>query len=221
RSHNPIVLAESAGYVDASEGVDIIPYTADEIQQTPYFFLNIVVGGVHKIGNHHYYIEPANGGIIAKNIADKLSEVDKAHADYYQANYEAFQKKLDGKLKEWDKMMEPYKGTPIVMYHRSWNYLARRHDLPIVGYLEPRETFQLDSRHTASVIRQMKKYKSKVILEATYYHSDQTEKIAKDAGAVLVTLPASISHDRGIDDYFQLFDQIYDKLTAALKQAKG
>src|SRR5437879_8770031 len=43
------------GFVNCSVGVDIIPYAADEIEGTPFFILNLGVGGTLKPGNHQYW----------------------------------------------------------------------------------------------------------------------------------------------------------------------
>lgn len=57
------------GFVNCSIGVDIIPYSADEIEGTPFFILNLGVGGTLKLGNHHYWLDPGNTAIIGRNIA--------------------------------------------------------------------------------------------------------------------------------------------------------
>jgi len=36
--------------------------------------------------------------------------------------------------------MEPFRGMQLVSYHRSWNYLLRRHGLKVFDYIEPKET---------------------------------------------------------------------------------
>ena len=78
------------GFVNCSIGVDIIPYSADEIEGTPFFILNLGVGGTMRLGNHHYWLDPGNTTIIARNITDKLAEVDLPNAPYYRGNYERF-----------------------------------------------------------------------------------------------------------------------------------
>jgi len=66
--------------VNCSVGVDIIPYTSEEIEGTPFFILNLGVGGTMRLGNHHYWLDPGNTAIIGRNIAEKLAEVDLANA---------------------------------------------------------------------------------------------------------------------------------------------
>jgi len=39
-----------------------------------------------------------------------------------QANRDAFNKRLEAKLAEWDNLMKPFHGTKVVTYHKSFDY---------------------------------------------------------------------------------------------------
>ena len=58
------------GYVDASIGINLleVPTSASRAQ-----------GDIHIYGNPHYWLDPLNGNIIAKNICDALIRVDPDH----------------------------------------------------------------------------------------------------------------------------------------------
>lgn len=218
-ARNLSIMQGEPGFVNCSLGVDIIPYEAREIEGTPFFILNLGTGGTMKLGNHHYWLDPANSEIIARNISEKLEAVDPGNAKFYRANYERFSAKLMEKVKEWDRMMEPFKGTQVVSYHRSWNYLARRHNLKIFDYIEPKETIPPSAAYMASLVDRMKRNRVKIILAETYQNRKIVEEIARLTGAKPLILPASVSEDLGIRDVFQLFDKIYQELTQALQAA--
>src|SRR5207237_7019016 len=109
-ARNANIMEGHQGFVNCSIGVDIIPYASEEIEGTPFFILNLGVGGTMRLGNHHYWLDPGNTTIIAKNIADKYAEVDLPNAAYYRGNYDRFAVHFSEHLKEWDKQMEPFRG---------------------------------------------------------------------------------------------------------------
>ena len=220
KARNPHITPGEEGFVDCSLGIDLIPYEFQEIEGTPLFMLNLGMGGTTRLGNHHYWLDPANSEVIARNISTKLAAVDPRHAAFYQANYERFATSLAAKVQQWDKMMEPFKGLPIVSYHRSWNYLAKRHGLRVVAYIEPKETVPPSAAYMATLVDRMKKQGVKLVLAESYQNKGVVQEVARLTGANPLFLPDSVSVDLGIRDVFQLFDRIYQELTQALQAAK-
>lgn len=53
------------------------------------------MGDVHPQGNPHYWLDPLNGRIVAKIIANRLASLFPQHADDFQQNLTAFQKAVD------------------------------------------------------------------------------------------------------------------------------
>src|SRR6185503_10332235 len=62
-SRNTKIQKGAAGYVDASAGVALsqVPNSANRAE-----------GDIHIYGNPHYWLDPLNGKVIARNIADGL-----------------------------------------------------------------------------------------------------------------------------------------------------
>jgi zinc/manganese transport system substrate-binding protein len=219
-ARNANIMEGHPGFVNCSIGVDIIPYTSEEIEGTPFFILNLGVGGTMRLGNHHYWLDPGNTTIIARNIADKLAEVDLPNAPYYRANYERFTAHFGEHLKEWDKLMEPFRGTQVVSYHRSWNYLLRRHGLKVFDYIEPKETLPPSAAYMASLVDRMKRSGVKIILAETYQNRSIIDEVARLTGAKALVLPSSVSEDQGIRTVTEFFDRIYKELVPALQAAR-
>jgi zinc/manganese transport system substrate-binding protein len=220
-ARNSKIMEGHPGFVNCSIGVDIIPYSADEIEGTPFFILNLGVGGTMRLGNHHYWLDPGNTTIIARNITDKLAEVDLPNASYYRGNYDRFSAHFSEHLKEWDKLMEPFRGMQIVSYHRSWNYLLRRHGLKVFDYIEPKETLPPSAAYMASLVDRMKRSGVKIILAETYQNRSIIDEVARLTGAKALVLPSSVSEDQGIRTVSEFFDRIYRELVPALQAAKA
>jgi zinc/manganese transport system substrate-binding protein len=220
-ARNLKVMEGESGFVDCSIGVDIIPYEAQEIEGTPFFMLNLSTGGTVRLGNHHYWLDPGNNEIIARNIYERFAAVDPGNAAFYKANYERFAAQLREKLQQWDAMMASFQGAQIVSYHRSWTYLVRRHRMKVFDYIEPKETIPPSAAYMASLVDRMKRSGVKIILAETYQDRKIVEEVARLTSARALMLPASVSEDPGIRDVFQLFDRIYRELAQALQAVKA
>ena len=226
------------GYLDASTGATLIPYDPAELKSSPLVRTLVALQSlvipksseVAAANNHHYWLDPENGIAIAKAILDRLSLLDPSNASPFQANHDRFVAQLREKLVEWDAQMKPFEGTEIVSYHRSWIYLAQRHGLKIVAYVEPNEPLILsvtnvsnppDRDEKAALIAKMGRNRVKLIVAETYQDPALLQEISRAIGASVLMLPSSVSHAEGVDDYFALFDQLYRKLSQALGAARA
>jgi zinc/manganese transport system substrate-binding protein len=225
------------GYLDASIGAAMIPYDSGDVK-APLLIRGLVAlqslvtskpPDLTAGYNHHYWLDPANGNSIAKAILDKLVLLDAANATVFQANYDRFAAKLREKLVEWDARMKPFEGMEIVSYHRSWTYLAQRHGLKIVGYIEPSEPLlpsstnldnPPDREEKAVLIARMTQSRAKLVVAEPYQDLDMIKEIAGAARASVVILQSSVSQADGVDDYFAFFDQLYGWLTQALNAVR-
>ena len=226
------------GYVDASAGANLLSYDPKELGG-PFLLkavaaLSAVFGKGSedvKFGNNPYYwLDPANGETIARVICERLALLDRPGAEIYRANYERFASRLREKLQGWDSMMKPFEGTELISYRRSWTYLARRHGIKILDYIEPKEPLVLGPTNVYNppgwddidmLIAKMQQSRVKLILAETYQDQALAQRIAGHAGARLVVLPSSVSQREGIENYFQLFDRIYQELSIALRALGG
>src|SRR5262245_59707221 len=77
----------AAGYLDASLGATILEIPAGQITRA--------MADVHPLGNPHYWLDPENGKRIAKQIADKLSELRPNDRAYFQQQFDSFSTRLD------------------------------------------------------------------------------------------------------------------------------
>src|SRR5260221_9384320 len=80
-SRNNKIQKGSAGYVDASEGISLLQVPSS---------LNRAEGDIHIYGNPHYWLDPMNGKVIAKNIANGLERVDPSNRPVYEKNLQTF-----------------------------------------------------------------------------------------------------------------------------------
>jgi ABC-type Zn uptake system ZnuABC Zn-binding protein ZnuA len=113
--------------------------------------------------------------------------------------------------------MAPLRGKPVVSYHESWEYFARRFGLDLVGQLEPKPGIPPSPSHLARLIGRMKQVGAKLILVEPYYETRNPALVARETGAQVVELP---NHPgAGTDSYFGMIDQIVERLATASRSA--
>jgi zinc/manganese transport system substrate-binding protein len=207
-SRNNKIQKGSAGYVDASTGVTLY--------QVP-SAVNRAEGDIHIYGNPHYWLDPINGKVIARNIADGLERVDPANKATYEANLQAFNSKIDAKMKEWQLKMAPFKGSKIIAYHNEWVYFETRFGLQIVDFMEPKPGIPPSPSQLVKVIKEVKANNIKVIISSPYFTTSSSDVVSKQTGAKELTLATSTGAFDSIKNYFDLFDYNINQLTAALK----
>jgi zinc/manganese transport system substrate-binding protein len=211
-ARNAKIAAGAPGHIRASEGIQLldIPSVLDRSQ-----------GDVHAAGNPHFMMDPVNAQTVAGHIAKVFCALDAASCPAYTANLQEFTAKLDGKIKDWQAALAPFKGTPIVTYHPTWRYFAARFDLVSDLYLEPKPGIPPSPPHLAEVMKAMNAGKIRVVLVEPFQSRKTAEAVADRTGATVVDvcqfpggLPATAN------SYIALMDADVRAIIAGLSATK-
>ncbi len=209
-SRNTKIIWGSPGYVDCSLGIKKLEVPRGRISPKE--------GEIHIYGNPHYWLSPANGEIITKNIlAGLLRVAPPSDHGFFKERADSFISRLREKAKEWKSSLAPFKGVKFVSYHRSFSYFAEYFGLDYLGTLEPKPGIPPSTAHIAQLIKDMKEQGAKLILLETYYPRKFADIVAKETGAKVVVVPPAVGAMKGVDDYFSLFDTIVSAITKALR----
>lgn len=211
-ARNGKILPGNPGFLDVSNGCEILQKIAGGVDRSQ--------GDVHPFGNPHYWLDPENGRVIARNIANKLVELDSENSAAYKSHLAAFEIKLTAKEKEWDALVAPLKGQKIITYHNSWPNFAKRFGLEVVNFVEPKAGIPPSPAHVQKLIAQMTKEKIPLLLMEPYFDSKLPEKITHASGAKLLVFPPSVGAEKGVDTYFDLFDHNLKLLKEAAPSAR-
>lgn len=206
---NSKIIYGAKGYLDVSNIIEKLEVPAGKIDAS--------MGDIHIYGNPHYWLDPENGILISKEITEKLIELCPENSEYFINNYNEYSQKLKIKIYEWKSKLEPYKGTNIVTYHNSWPYFARRFNLKISGFIEPKPGIPPAPSHISSLITKIKSENVKLIIVEPYFDLKTAETIAKRAGIKSVVLASSVEGVEGVETYIDLFEYNVNKLVESLK----
>jgi zinc/manganese transport system substrate-binding protein len=209
QSRNARIQPGANGYLDASQTVKILDMPTGAVTRA--------MGDVHPSGNPHYWLDPDNGGRIARALEAKLSQLDAPNAAFYKQRGDDFQRRLAEAQKRWKGLLAPYKGLKVVTYHRSWTNFADAFGLDVIGYVEPKPGIPPTPQHTLDVINAMKAAQVKIIMVEPYFDTKTPNSIASNTGAKVLIMPPSVGGVPQASDYLKLFDYDINLLVEAIK----
>jgi ABC-type Zn uptake system ZnuABC Zn-binding protein ZnuA len=157
-------------------------------------------GHAHGRGNPHYWLDPANAQMITATILEALVRLDPANAKYYEANRIAFIDRLDAKIAEWSRALAG--APPLIAYHDTWPYFARRFRLNFVGVIEIRPGIAPSPAHLAALARA----RPGLIVREAHEPARDAQFLASRTGARVVILASSVGAVPEARDYISLID---------------
>lgn len=205
---NPRVRKGGPGYVDASVGIARLEVPREQITGAS--------GDVHPYGNPHYFYDPQNGKIIARNILDGLIRVSPANKAVFQSNYDKFADEIDRRTAEWKRELAPYKGENVVTYHQSAVYFLRRFGLKQFGTMEVKPGIPPSASHIADLISRMKDQKVTAVVVESVYPKRFPDLIQRETGVKYVVVPYSVG-SLGTKSYLDMIDMWVSRYKQALR----
>lgn len=206
-SRNQKIQKGADGYVDASIGVTLMQVPTS---------INRSEGDIHIFGNPHYWLDPMNGKIMARNICAGLSRVSPVNKTYFETNLKSFINQLDLRMKKWSLEMAAHKGTKVIAYHNEWCYFESRFGLNIVDFMEPIAGIPPTPSQLVKIINKVKQNAIKIIITSPYFASGSSDVVSKQTGAKTLVLATSVGAFDSIYNYFDLFDYNINLLVKTL-----
>jgi len=205
-ARNDAILPGKPGNFNAAQGIRLkeVPREVSRAQ-----------GEMHIYGNPHYVLDPINLIIIARNLRDRLQQLDPAHAGDYAANCARFEARMKRKLLEWLKATRSIRGLKVVGYHDVFPYFVDRFGLHVIGYVEPKPGIEPSPSHIARLIRLMNSQRCRILLLNTWADRRTAESIARQTGAVIVPFPEWVGGVPEATDVFRHMDYLVQGILRA------
>lgn len=204
QSRNPKIQRGHKGFIEPYQGLKILEIPTGEIDRSG--------GDIHPEGNPHYLLDPRNGIFVAKNLANKIANLDPANNATYQKNYKRFAKDMRGKIAAWNKKLARFKDTKVITHHKTFTYFANWLGLEIVDRIESRPGIPPSPKHMVDLIKLIKKQNIPFILLENYYNQKPAKKLAKETNIKILNLPVAVNGVNTVTSYAGLFDYLVSKL---------
>jgi ABC-type Zn uptake system ZnuABC Zn-binding protein ZnuA len=223
------ILDKPTGAVSRAQG-DIHPYGNPHIWLDPYNGRTIAIKLEQKLSA----IDSKNTSSYKQNLDAFLDRLDTAmFGGALVSKFGGaklwdwqFNGQLGAKLAEnnarsllggWTATMIPLANRPVVTYHTSFSYFAKRFALNVIDELEPKPGLDPTPGHLAQVIQTMKSTGAKVIIQESFYPTKHAEFVASRTGARVVTVPQNVGHDKAATDYISFLDTVVNRVSGAVR----
>ena len=210
-ANNANIVRGAPGRIEISRGIQLLEVPTTRVDRS--------MGDVHPLGNPHFSLDPGLAPIITQNIVDGLARLAPENRAEFEKNRQAFLQKLEGQMERWTKVMEPFRGGKVIVYHPDFIYFLTRFGLVQVATLEDRPGIPASPQHVVQIIRQMKAEQVKVILVEPWNDVKLAERVAGEVGngAKALVMATAVGAVKGADNYFAAIDYNITTLAQALK----
>jgi zinc/manganese transport system substrate-binding protein len=217
----PVLLRQAAnsrvqpgtpGYVETSTLVRLleVPTRLDRAE-----------GDIHAAGNPHVQTDPRRIATIAAALAQRLAQIDGANAAWYAQRQQEFAQRWTAALRQWEARAAPLKGTPVVVYHKSWVYLEDWLGMREVGTIEPKPGIPPGSAYLSQLLQDIPARGVKMILYAAYQEPRAPQYLSERTHVPAVELPFTVGGSEQAKDLYSVFDDTISRLLAALEGRVG
>lgn len=196
-------------HVDASNGIALLDVRGTRVGPAD--------GHAHGSGNPHYWLDPRNVELITGSLLDALARIDAAHAEAYRERRGKLIEQIERRLPEWEAQLASVRSEPLVAYHNTWAYFARRFRLKFIGYIELREGISPTPAHLATLGKLMRDQKVKIIVRQPHESAKDADFLAQRVGGKVVVLAASVNATPTATDYLAMLESNIAALVAAAK----
>ncbi|HET6744426.1 MAG TPA: metal ABC transporter substrate-binding protein [Candidatus Limnocylindria bacterium] len=138
--------------------------------------------------NPHLWMNVPYAIRYAELMRTWFSEADAANADYYAANFAAF----EARLSQLDQLIHqavasvPADNRKLLTYHDSWAYWAREYGFEVIGAVQASDFSDPSPQDMARLIEQIRDEQVPAVFGSEVFPSPVLEQIARESGATFV-----------------------------------
>lgn len=196
--------------IDASKGVAVLH---DDEEHEPHDQAEEIRHPDHGMGNPHYWGDPENVRIMARNIMEGLIKLRPNKKGVFLGNYQAFDRKLTEKAAALRGKIAALKENRVVSYSAAFPYFFAYFGIDSRITVESTCEQEVSPKRILEAAELINKEKIRVVIGEKVY-PDLPEGLAKETGARVVLLwPSTV--DSG--DYLQTMEKNVESLVLALK----
>jgi len=173
-------------------------------------------GDVHAQGNPHIHLHPRNISRVADALAERLTVVDPANAQVYQARLAEFQERWDAAREQWDERAIALSGMRLAAHRTSFSYLANWLDLDVAATLEAKPGIPPSGAQLSRLLEQLTPNPPIGVIRTPYENEKPSHWLSQRLDVPEIVLPFTVGGADEVTDLFSLFDVTLQRLEAHL-----
>lgn len=148
----------------------------------------------------HLWLSPKNAVVMVQTVADKLSEIDEANKETYQANAADYIDEINALDDEIQQTVAALENKSFLIYHAAYGYFAHDYGLTMVAI--EIEGKQATAEELQGVIDYAVENDIKTVFYQEEFDDSQAATIAEEiGGAVQKVAPLSSDYIQGLKDF--------------------
>jgi len=134
----------------------------------------------------HIWLSPARVSYMVEIMRDELIKILPEHESEFKENAEQYLNKLSEVDQENEKMLAPYKGEAILVYHPAFGYFTDHYGLEMLSIEKAGK--EPGPQHLQEIIENAKEHGIKNVFYQAEIDSTKTRAVAEELGGEIVKL---------------------------------
>jgi ABC-type Zn uptake system ZnuABC Zn-binding protein ZnuA len=168
-------------------------------------------GHKHGLNDPHFWIDPISAKVQVENILQAFKVADPTNADYYQANADDMQKRLDALDQAFSSGLQDRTKNEIITTHEGFNYMAQRYHFEAYGAIGISGDQQPSAKDMADLTELVDRLGLKYVYSEPIFSDSVIQTIATETHTTLLVLDGA--HGRtGVHANMDYFEIMYANL---------
>jgi zinc transport system substrate-binding protein len=166
----------------------------------------------------HIWLDPDNAMAIVRIVRDALKKLDPAHAGTYDANAEReIDDLVDLDMSTLDMTAGNFIGRPVILYHDSLRYFAKRYGLEIAGTVLSGDKLP-GARHMSQLRKLISEKNVRCVFTEPEFSPAMAQSLVEGTKARVATIdPLGTKIQPGVNAYRFLIEGVFGGLLACLR----
>ena len=166
-------------------------------------------------GDPFFWLNPRNGSVIARNIAEGLGNLRPDKRDYFRANAEEFTKSLALDINRWKQQLSPIAGLRIFATLCGWQNFTRLGGPRFIVCKKGPGSLPAPER----LIDQLRRMRAQIVVMDPDTQPEYERAFREEPGFRVAKVPSSIGRIPGATTYSQVFETMVESLLKSAEEA--
>jgi ABC-type Zn uptake system ZnuABC Zn-binding protein ZnuA len=164
-------------------------------------------------GDPFFWLNPENGAVIARNVAEGLAAIRPEKRAYFLANSEIFKTALDQDIARWKQELKPLAHLRVFSAQCGWQNFSKLGG-PAFVVCKGAPGVLPTPQHLVDRVKQMG---AQIIIVDPNTPSDYGNAFREQSGVKVIEVASSIENLPGVHSYSALFENLVQALQAAAR----